>query len=114
MYFLDMDAKQRMRETLAAVPGILISSSIPNNLEINAKGADKGSALVRLASCLGIEPGETMAFGDGENDSSMIRMAGIGVAMENGEDSVKAAADYVTTTNNKAGVAAAIRQFVLK
>lgn len=114
MYFLDMDAKQRMRETLAAVPGILVSSSIPNNLEINAAGADKGSALVRLASYLGIKQEETMAFGDGENDFSMIRMAGIGVAMENGEESVKAAADHVTTTNNKAGVAAAIRQFVLK
>ncbi len=114
MYFLDMDAKQRMREALAAVPGILVSSSIPNNLEINAAGADKGSALVRLASYLGIKQEETMAFGDGENDFSMIRMAGIGVAMENGEESVKAAADHVTVTNNKAGVAAAIRQFVLK
>ena len=41
-------------------------------------------------------------------------MAVFGVAIENGEDSVKAAADYVTATNNKAGVAAAIRQFVLK
>ena len=54
-----------------------------------------------------------MAFGDGENDITMLRMAGIGVAMENAEHSVKSAADYVTVTNNEAGVAAAIRKFVL-
>lgn len=53
-----------------------------------------------------------MAFGDGENDISMIAMAGIGVAMENGVDQVRAAADHVTGTNEEAGVAAAIRKFV--
>ena len=57
------------------------SSSFPNNLEINAIGASKVEAILRLASYLGIRPEETMGFGDGENDISMIRMAGIGVAM---------------------------------
>ena len=52
-----------------------------------------------------------MSFGDGENDLSMIRMAGIGVAMENGEESVKAAADYIKKANNEAGVAKAICHF---
>lgn len=113
-YFADMTAKKRMRETLKSVSGILVSSSIPNNLEINALGADKGGALLRLAELLGIKQEETMAFGDGENDLSMMKMAGIGVAMVNGEESVKAAADYVTVSNNEAGVAAAIRRFVLK
>ena len=73
-----------------------MSSSIPNNLEINAEGADKGGALLRLAARLGNRQREsTMGFGDGENDLSMIRMAGIGVAMENGHESVKEAADYI-------------------
>lgn len=114
MFFTDMEAKKRMRKALEAVPGILVCSSLPNNLEINAAGADKGGALLRLAEYLGIRREETMAFGDGENDRSMMELAGVGVAMANGEESVKAAADYVTTTNNEAGVAAAIRQFVLK
>lgn len=113
LFFVDMEARKRMRELLFTVPGIVVSSAISNNLEINADGADKGGALIRLAEYLGIKKEETMAFGDGENDLSMIKMAGIGVAMENGEESVKAAADYVTVTNNEAGVAAAIRQFVL-
>ena len=111
MFFTDMDAKKRMREALAKVPDILVSSSIPNNLEINAAGADKGGALLRLATRLGIEREATMSFGDGENDLSMIRMAGIGVVMENGARSVKAAADYITASNNEAGVARAICRF---
>ena len=93
-----MDARKRMREELSKLPGILVSSSIPNNLEINAEGADKGGALLRLAARLGIARESTMGFGDGENDLSMIRMAGIGVAMENGHESVKEAADYITKT----------------
>lgn len=113
LFFVDAEARKRMRELLSGVSGIVVSSAISNNLEINAAGADKGGALARLAEYLGIKKEETMAFGDGENDLSMIKMAGIGVAMENGEESVKAAADYVTVTNNEAGVAAAIRQFVL-
>lgn len=113
-FFVDLDAKERMRETLKTVEGILVTSSIPNNLEINAAGADKGGALLRLASYLNMEPAETMAFGDGENDLSMMEKAGISIAMENGEKSVRKAADYVTLTNEEAGVAAAIEKFILK
>lgn len=114
LYFLDMAVREEMRRRLGEIPGILVSSSIPNNLEVNAAGAEKGSALLRLAEHLGMKREETMAFGDGENDLTMIQMAGIGVAMANGEEKVKAAADYVTSTNNEAGVAAAIRRFILK
>ena len=114
MFFVDMEARKRMRERLSKIPEILVTSAIPENLEINAAGATKGSALLRLAEYLNISREETMAFGDGENDLSMIECAGIGVAMENGEESVKAAADHVTVTNNEAGVAVAIHRFILQ
>lgn len=114
LFFANMDEKEKFRLELKAVEGILVSSSIPNNLEINAQGADKGGALIRLAAYLNIEAAETMAFGDGENDLSMMEKAGVGVAMENGEASVRKAADYVTLTNEEAGVAAAIEKFILK
>lgn len=113
LFFITEEARVRMRNVLADIPGIVVSSSLSNNLEINAVGADKGGALLRLAEQLGIYQEETMAFGDGENDISMLRMAGFGVAMENSGDNVKTAADYVTVTNNEAGVAVAIRKFVL-
>ena len=80
--------------------------------EVNAKGADKGSALLWLADHLGISREGTMAFGDGENDIPMIKDAGIGVAMENALDAVKEAADTITLNNDEDGVAAAIRKFI--
>ena len=54
-----------------------------------------------------------MAFGDGGNDISMLRHVGIGVAMGNARDEVKAAADYVTASVDEDGVAKALRKFIL-
>ena len=56
---------------------------------------------------------QTMGFGDGENDMTMIRTAGIGVAMGNAVEALKAEADYVTVTNDEDGVADAIEKLVL-
>lgn len=95
------------------IPGIAISSSIPNNMELNHADATKGHALRKLAELLDIPMEATMAFGDGSNDLTMIRMAGLGVAMENGIAPLKSAADYVTTDCNANGVGAAIRKFCL-
>ena len=54
-----------------------------------------------------------MAFGDGENDIEMLRFVGVGVAMGNGGDAVKAAADYVTDAVDEDGIAKALRHFGL-
>ena len=61
----------------------------------------------------GIDREETMAFGDGENDMEMLRYVGIGVAMGNASDAVKAAADYVTDTVDDDGIEKALRHFGL-
>jgi len=73
--------------------------------EILNKEASKGNALKKLAAHLNIPIEETMAIGDNENDLSMIEAAGIGVAMGNATDSVKAAAQVETTSNDEDGVA---------
>ena len=52
-----------------------------------------------------------MAFGDGGNDSGMLRHAGIGVAMGNANEEVKAAADYVTTSVDEDGIYKALKHF---
>ena len=63
---------------------------------------------------MGLSPAQLMACGDGMNDRSMIRYAGVGVAMANAEGPVKAAANYVTTAdNNHDGVAEAVERFIL-
>ena len=61
---------------------------------------------------LGISIEQTMACGDTQNDLNIMQTAGVGVAMENAEDEVKAIADFVTRSNDDSGVAFAIRQFM--
>lgn len=114
LFFPDMAERARRREELEKREDILITSSIENNLEINALGATKGEAILRLASHLGISRKQTMAIGDGENDFSMIQMAGIGVAMKNGKKELQAAADYITDTNDENGVASAINRLIFE
>lgn len=92
-------------------PDLAISSSVSENIEVNAAGATKGKALLGLAERLGIPREGTMAFGDGLNDLSMLEAAGIGVAMENACVEAKAAADYITLSCDDHGVARAIEKF---
>lgn len=73
----------------------------------------KGSALGVIAANLGIQPEEVVAIGDNHNDIGMLRFAGLGIAMGNAHDEVKAAADYVTLSNAEEGVAAVIETLVL-
>ena len=83
-------------------------------LEFLNKNSDKGYALIALAKYLNIEIAEVMAIGDAENDLMMIKLAGVGVAMENAYDCVKAVADFVTLSNDEHGVAYAIEKYVLR
>ena len=83
-----------------------------NNFEISKAGVTKREGLYFLANYLGTDLAHTMAMGDSENDLSMINAAGIGVAMGNASDDVKAVANHITASNNEDGVAAAIRKFI--
>ena len=112
VYLADVNDIVPLRKELSTVEGIVISSSLYNNLEINALGATKGIALMWLADYLGIAPEATMAFGDGENDISMLVAAGVGIAMGNGLDIAKNAADRITLTNDEDGVADAIELLI--
>lgn len=98
---------------LARFPEVEATSSLGDNLELNAPGVDKGRGLLALAEVLGLCREQVMACGDGGNDLAMIRAAGLGVAMANAQDEVKAAAKYITLSNNDDGVAAAVEKFVL-
>lgn len=98
---------------LLKIPGIEVSGALGNNLEANSAGANKGIAMVKLGEILGISREEIMACGDGTNDSEMLKAVGFGVAMANGDEAVKAVADYITDTNDNDGVAKAIERFVL-
>lgn len=114
MFFAEESERVNMRGELAHISDIIVSSSMPNNLEINAPDATKGQGILRLAAYLGLKREETMAFGDGENDFNMIELAGCGVVMENGDAELKKLADYITCSNDDDGVAAAIEKLVFK
>lgn len=87
--------------------------SEPYFLEILPKGIDKAASLERLLTRLGLEKSQMIACGDGYNDLSMIKYAGLGVAMENAVLPVKKAADYVTLSNNEDGIAHVVEKFML-
>lgn len=76
--------------------------------------SNKGTAVKYVAEMLGIVPEEVICIGDAENDTHMIKYAGLGVAMGNAYPSVKQAADYITKTNEEDGVAHVIHKFILE
>ena len=105
--------RETVRKFLVSNPSITTVCGGYNNLEFTRADANKSVGLRKLAEILGVNPDATMSIGDTENDLAIIEAAGIGVAMGNATDAVKARADYVTTTNTKDGVAAAIEHFIL-
>ena len=81
--------------------------------DIIAGGGGKMVGIKRYLELLGIKREEIIAFGDAENDLEMISYAGIGVAMGNGEEAVKAVADYVTADIDDDGIEKALKHFQL-
>ena len=90
---------------------IIVSSSVDQNIEINHIKANKGAALQALAKHLNVPISATMSFGDGLNDLSMLRDAGLGVAMANACPEAKACADILTASCDEDGVALAIEKY---
>lgn len=101
-------------EILQTVTDVEVTGALSNNIEVNAKGIHKGNALLQLGELLGIEREEIMAFGDGKNDLKMLETVGVGVAMANSVPEVLEAADLVTESNDRDGVAKIIEKYVLK
>ena len=110
--FADMDERE-LAWRAGGRRGLELVGSLRYNIEINAAGVNKGKGLVNLGRMLGIRREEIMACGDGDNDIVMLKEAGFGVAMANGEEKVKEAADYITLSNEEDGVADVIEKFVL-
>lgn len=89
-------------------------TSKPYFLEILPPNTDKGAALAKIAQRLDISREEVMAIGDSMNDEAMIRWAGTGVAMVNGDERIKEIASMVTgKSNDDDGVAEIIERYIL-
>ena len=99
------------RELLDPMPGYIAARWHPDFCDITSVRADKGRGLITVAAHENIDISRTMAFGDGGNDVPIILRAGIGVAMGNATDDVKAAADHVTADIDADGMAKAMRHY---
>lgn len=84
----------------------------PFYFEFTAKGIDKAKALDTVLKPMGYKQEEMIAFGDGHNDASMVKYAGIGVAMANAVEDLKAIADDVTLSNDEDGIAKSICKYM--
>ena len=105
--------KELMEELPKRFNDIIVASSVIDNVEINEIHANKGEALCALADHLGVSREATLDFGDGLNDLTMIKYAGVGVAMGNAQQPVKDAADVITLSNDEDGLVPIIEKYIL-
>lgn len=102
--------QRRIADFLPA--GLTVVQTAPFYLEVIPRRIHKGQGIGDVCRALGISPAEVIAFGDAENDIPMLQTAGVGVAMGNAADAVKAAADHVTLSNNDDGIAFALEKYL--
>lgn len=105
--------KEREHLLLDCAPGLKTTRWHPHFLDVIPLSGGKDMGMDAILEQFHIPLANTMAFGDGENDLSMLRHAGIGVAMGSASDEVKAGADYVTGTVDEDGIVTALRHFGL-
>lgn len=111
--FLPPEIQSELLGKLKADPGVSLTYSNVDNIEINAADCDKGTALLQLAAFLGVKREETMALGDNGNDLGMLRAAGFAAVVASGIEAAKAEADAIVAPCLEDGVAEAIRRFAL-
>ena len=114
LFCKDLSLRQALLKELPEKwPDIAVTSAVSNNIELNHRDANKGTALGELTDYLGLAASQTAAFGDGLNDVPMLRQAGIGVAMANSVPEALDAADEVTADCDHDGVAQFIEAYLL-
>ncbi|MBK3495168.1 HAD family phosphatase [Viridibacillus sp. YIM B01967] len=113
LYFKKVEERAAMWNQLEKL-GYSITTSFQQNVEVNSSTANKGNALKELSSSLNMTSENVMAIGDAMNDLSMLKFAGLPIAMGNAVPAVKEIAQYITDTNSDEGVAKAIEKFILK
>ena len=106
-----LEIAERLRERFGDRMTVLRSE--PFFVEMIPAGVDKAQGIASLLDLLGLDREDVIACGDGFNDIGMLQYAGLGVAMENAQDAVKAAADIVTLSNDEDGVARVIEEYIL-
>lgn len=108
--FVNDDIRNKLENML---DHCLITSWNDTGLDIIARTGGKAAGIQKFLDHEGFSRSQTMAFGDGENDLSMLKYAGTGVAMGNGSEKLKQNADYVTADIDDDGIMKALQHFSL-
>lgn len=103
---------KNLRKSLETLKGVYVLSSQPTFIDIGNEIANKGRALEKLTSILGIALKDVLSIGDQENDLTMIEKAGVGVAMGDAEEILKEKADFVTKPFLEDGFVHAINTYI--
>lgn len=111
--YLPPEIRETVWKRLHTLEDVTLTTSVPNNAEINAAGVNKADGLAHLCAHLGISMQEVMAIGDGDNDLQMLQAVGLSVAPANALQTCLDIAVYHTARNDQDGVAQAIERFVL-
>lgn len=113
MSLKDPSLKAQLWQRLESeIEGIYVTSSVPRLLEVADAGAGKGSAVAVILERLNLDPSGLVAFGDADNDLGMLELAGCGVAMANGDEHLKAAADWIAPRHDEDGVAQILEKLI--
>lgn len=113
LHALSNEQRGAIMERMERYPQLVCVYGSPFNMDITHVSATKGKAVLKLGEFLGADAKEILACGDSGNDADMIRRAGIGAAMRNGDEFAVGAADFVTLSNEEDGVAELIEKYML-
>lgn len=111
--FLLISPDRETVSALEAMEGLELVSSAYTYFDVMKEGNTKGRGLMMLADMLSIPRAMTFALGDGENDLSMIKDAGYGIAMGNSDERLFEHASYITSDCKDDGFARAVFEFIL-
>lgn len=114
VFSLNRELLKEASVRFAAIPGLIITASHVNNIEINHEEANKGAGVSMLAAHYGIPAEQVAVMGDSYNDLPMFEMAGYKIAMENAAPVLKQTADFITLSHTENGVAAGLRHLLDK
>ena len=103
--------REEMQAPMTLAPTSRMTQWFPLGHDLISRDGGKDNAMLDIIAAHGIDVSECIAFGDSENDLAMLRAAGIGVAMGNGSEAAKKAADYVTSDCDEDGILNALRYF---
>jgi Cof subfamily protein (haloacid dehalogenase superfamily) len=103
--------EEMMEKYIHAFPHLSFQRWHPFIANVLQKEVSKSLAIMKVLEFFEIEPSEMIAFGDGNNDIDMLELAGLGIAMGNGTDELKATADFVTRKSSEDGIEFALKKF---